>query len=158
MPMLTDAGIIFSSYLAMGRTGAIASSLLLHQDVLLTFMLSMALDFFQIPFFGFILDTSSRSTSLGRRVNAFLDHKRELWRQRMAAGGFWGGLARMQPLAVMAVAIIPIRGCGIISACVLCFMLGFSRIYGTLLIMAGSLVGALATLGILYEPLRLIHG
>lgn len=156
--MLTDAGIILTSYVAMGRTGAIASSLLLNEDVLITFIISLALDFFQIPFYGIILDTSSRSTSMGRRVRSFLDKKRQLWKERMASGGFWGWLGKMQPFTVMAVAIIPIRGCGIISACVLCFMLGLPRVYATLLIMAGSLVGALATLGILYEPLRLING
>ncbi|MEN8257211.1 MAG: small multi-drug export protein [Thermodesulfobacteriota bacterium] len=158
MSMLTDAGIIFSSYLALGRTGAIASSLLLHEDVLITFTVALALDFFQIPVYGVILDTSSRTTSIGRKFDSFLNKKRQLWRERMAADGFWGWLARMQPLAVMTVAIIPIRGCGIISACVLCFMLGFSRAYGTFLIMAGSLVGALATLGILYEPMRFFNG
>lgn len=158
MSMLTDAGIIFSSYLALGRTGAIASSMLLHEDIVLTLIVVLALDFFQIPVYGIILDTSSRTTSMGRRLDAFLDKKRALWRQRMAAGGFWGSLARMQPLAVMAVAMIPVRGCGIISACVLCFMLGLSRFYATMLIMTGSLLGALATMGILYEPMRLING
>ncbi len=156
--MLTDGGIIFSSYLVMGRTGAIASSLLLNEDVFITLFVALALDFFQIPVYGIILDTSSRSSSIGRKLNVFLEKKRNLWKERMAADGFWGWLARMQPLAVMAVAIIPMRGCGIISACVLCFILGFSRGYSTFLIMAGSLVGALATLGILYEPMRFIHG
>lgn len=158
MSMLTDAGIIFSAYLAMGRTGAIGSSLLLNQDVLLTFIVALALDFFQIPVYGFILDTSGRSTAVGRRFGAFLEHKRQIWNRRVASGGFWGRLAKMHPLAVMAVAVIPIRGCGIISACVLCYMLGISRLQGTMLIMAGSLVGALATLAILYEPMRLLHG
>ncbi|PLX50364.1 MAG: hypothetical protein C0613_04355 [Desulfobulbaceae bacterium] len=156
--MLSDITIIFSSYLAMGRTGAIAGSLFLHQNVLLTLMVALALDFFQIPVYGVILDTSSRTTALGRRFDAFLARRRELWQRRMAAGGFWGSLARMQPLAVIAVAMVPLRGCGIISACVLCFMLGFSRGYSTLLIMTGSLGGALATLAILYEPMRLFNG
>ena len=156
--MLTDAGIIFASYIAMGRTGAIASSLVLNEDVLLTFIIALGLDFFQIPFYGFILDTSRRSTTMGRRFDSFLDKKRQLWQERMAAGGFWGWLARMHPLVVIAVALIPIRGCGIISACVLCFILGFSRFYGTFLVMTGSLVGALATVAILYEPMRFING
>lgn len=156
--MLTDAGIIFTSYIAMGRTGAIASSLLLNEDVLRTFIVALALDFFQIPFYGFILDTSRRSTSVGRKFDSFLNRKRQLWQERMAAGGFWGWLSRMQPLAVIAVTIIPIRGCGIISACILCFMLGFSRLYGTSLIMAGSLIGSLATVAILYGPMRFIYG
>ncbi len=156
--MLTDAGIIFTSYLAMGRTGAIASSLLLHEDVILTFVVALSLDFFQIPVYGIILDTSSRTTSMGRKLSTFLDRKRQLWQERMAAGGFWGWLGKMQPLAVIAVAIIPIRGCGIISACVLCFILGIPRFYATFLIMVGSLVGGVVTLGILYEPMRLIHG
>ena len=158
MSMLTDAGIIFSSYIAMGRSGAIASSLFLQKDIFVILMASLALDFFQIPVYGIILGTSSHATSMGRKFDAFLVKKRELWQERMASGAFWKWLGRMQPLVIIAVAIIPVRGCGIISACVLCYMLGFSRLYGTFLIMVGSLVGALATLGVLYEPMRLING
>jgi hypothetical protein len=58
----------------------------------------------------------------------------------------------------MAVSTIPLRGFGVISASILCFSLGFSRVYGTVLIMTGSLVGALVTMAVLREPVRMLNG
>ncbi len=156
--MITELGIIFTSYLGLGRTGAIASSFYLQENVLLTLMTALVLDFFQIPVYGIFLENSSKQTGFGRKMRGWLDTKRGLWDERINAGGFWAKLARLKPLAIILVSIIPVRGCGIISACVLCFILGFSRLYGTLLIMVGSVLGACITLAILYEPLRLLHG
>jgi uncharacterized membrane protein len=156
--LLADIGIIFTSYLGLGRTGAIASSFYLHENVLLTLMIALCLDFFQIPVYGIFLEKSSKHTGLGRKIGDWIDNKRSLWNERINGGGFWGKLARMQPLAVIVVAIVPVRGCGIISACILCFVLGFPRLYSTLLIMTGSLLGASITMALLYEPLRLLHG
>lgn len=156
--MLTDLGIIFTSYLGLGRTGAIASSFYLQENVVLTLMTALMLDFFQIPVYGIFLENSSKKTAFGRKISGWLERKRGVWEERIAADGFWAKLSQLQPLAVILVAIVPVRGCGIVSACVLCFILGFSRLYSTLLIMGGSLLGAGITLALLYEPMRLLHG
>jgi uncharacterized membrane protein len=156
--LLTDIGIIFTSYLGLGRTGAIASSFYLHENVLLTLVISLMLDFGQIPVFGFFLESTVKHTGFGRKIDRWLDVKRKLWEQRMNGGGFWAKVGKMQPLTIILVSMIPVRGCGIISACVLCFMLGIGRIYCTVLIMTGSVLGACVTLAVLYEPIRLLHG
>ena len=156
--LIADIGIIFTSYFALGRTGAIAGSFFLNENVLLTLTIALLLDFFQIPVYGIFLESTSKHIGFGRKIGTWLDKKRILWDKRVAAGGFWAKLALIQPIAVIFVSMVPIRGCGIISACVLCFMLGFSRGYGTMLIMVGSALGAGVTMAVLYEPLRLLHG
>ncbi len=156
--MFTDISIVFASYLALGRTGAIISSFYLHENVVQTLVISLMLDFGQIPVFGFFLESTIKHTGFGRKIDYWIDGKRVLWDQRMNGGGFWAKVGQMQPLAIILVSMIPVRGCGIISACVLCFMMGMSRIYCTVLIMTGSVLGACVTLALLYEPIRLIHG
>ena len=156
--LIADIGIIFISYFGFGRTGAIASSFFLNENVLLTLTVALLLDFFQIPVYGIFLESTSKHTGFGRKISSWLNGKRILWDKRIAANGFWAKLARIQPIAVIFVSMIPIRGCGIISACMLCFMLGFSRGYGTMLIMVGSALGAGVTMAVFYEPLRLLHG
>ena len=156
--LIADAGIILTAYLGLGRTGAIASSFYLQQNVFISLVIALLLDFFQIPVYGIFLESTAKHTGFGRKINQWLAGRRALWHERIAAGGFWARLARVQPLAVIFVTIIPVRGCGIMSACVLCFMLGFSRLYATSLIMFGSALGAGLTLALLYEPIRLLHG
>ena len=155
--MIADIGIIFTSYLGLGRTGAIISSFYLEGNVWLTLAISLMLDFGQIPVFGFLLESTTKHTNFGRKIDGWIDGKRMLWDSRMSGEGFWAKVAKMQPLAIILVSMIPIRGCGIISACVLCYMLGIGRIYCTVLVMTGSLLGAGVTLAILYQPIMMIQ-
>lgn len=154
--LIADVGIIFTSYLGLGRTGAIISSFYLQQDVWLTLTISLMLDFGQIPVFGFLLESTAKHTSFGRKIDRWFDGKRVLWDKRINGEGVWAKIGTMQPLAIILVAMIPVRGCGIISACVLCYMLGIGRIYSTVLVMTGSLLGAGVTLAILYQPIKMI--
>ena len=155
--MITDVGIVFTSYLGLGRTGAIISSFYLERNVWLTLAVSLMLDFGQIPVFGFMLESATKHTNFGRKIDGWIDAKRMLWEKRMNSDGFWAKVAKMQPLAIILVSMIPIRGCGIISACVLCYMLGIGRIYCTVLVMTGSLLGAGVTLAILYQPIMMVQ-
>ncbi len=155
--MIADIGIIFTSYLGLGRTGAIASSFYLQENIALTLIISLMLDFGQIPVYGIFLESSTKYTGSGRKIGSWIDKKRTLWEKRISGDGFWARIGQMQPLAIILVAMIPVRGCGIISACVLCFMMGVTRIYGTTLIMVGSALGAGITLAVLYQPILLLN-
>jgi uncharacterized membrane protein len=157
VPLLTESGIILSAYLAAGRTGAIAACLFLDFPAGIALGVSLLLDIVQIPVCGLILEATGRKASSFERLGRWVRRRRELWKGRMEKGGFWSWIMRFHPAAVMFVSVVPVRGCGIISACLLAFMLGYSRVYGTVLIMAGSVIGALLTLGILIEPVRLLH-
>lgn len=154
--MIADISIVFTSYLAMGRTGAIISSFYLQQDVWLTLAVSLMLDFGQIPVFGFMLESTTKHTKFGQKIDGWIEVKRILWDKRIHGDGFWARIGKMQNLVIIIVAIIPVRGCGIISACVLCYMLGIGRIHCTILVMTGSLLGAMVTLALLYQPLLLL--
>ncbi len=154
--LIADIGIVFTSYLGLGRTGAIISSFYLQQNIGLTLVLSLILDFGQIPVYGFLLESTAKHTSFGRKMDVWMARKRLLWDKRLDGDGFWVKMAKIQPVAIILVAMIPVRGCGIISACVLCYMLGVGRIYCTVLVMTGSLLGAGLTLAILYQPVMML--
>lgn len=155
--LIANVGIIFTSYLGLGRTGAIMSSFYLEGNVWLTLGIALMLDFGQIPVFGFMLESTTKHTKFGRKIDGWIDVKRVLWDKRINGDGFWAKVGTMQPLAIILVSMIPIRGCGIISACVLCYMLGIGRIYCTVLVMTGSLLGAGVTLALLYQPIMMLN-
>lgn len=157
MPVLTQAGLIFSSYLGLGRTGAIAACLFLDIGVGAALGIALLLDLMQIPVYGLLLETSARPAPATQKLSGWVRRHREKWENRLNGEGFWARVARFHPLAVVAISTLPIRGCGIISACVLTFMLGYDRLRGTLLIMTGSLIGALLSLAIIIEPVRFFH-
>ena len=158
MSYLGQFGLVLSAYLAMGRTGAIATCLLLEKGIALTLMMALLLDLVQIPVYGFFLEATTRPTPIARKFSLWLLRRKEKLNARLSHGRFWFRLRHIKPLAVIAVATIPVRGCGIISACILSFMLGYDRIQGTILIMTGSVIGALVTLAVLFEPVRLLYG
>ena len=151
-------GLLIPAYLALGRTGVIAVCLLLGQSFLVTLIVTLLIDLVQIPVIGALLEASHKTLRLNRALVDRLGRLRERWHQRLEQSRFWALLGRNRALAVMAVSTIPLRGFGVISASILCFSLGFSRVYGTVLIMTGSLVGALVTMAVLREPVRILNG
>lgn len=158
MSYLGQFGLVLSAYLTMGRTGAIATCLLLEKGIALTLMMALLLDLVQIPVYGFFLEATTRPTPFAKKFSLWLLHRKEKLNARLNNGKFWSRLTHIKPLAVIVVSTIPIRGCGIISACILSFMLGYGRVQGTILIMTGSVIGALLTLAVLLEPVRLLYG
>ena len=157
--MLAKISIVISSYVAMGRTGAIATCLFFEAGIVMTIVMALLLDLVQIPVYGLLLEASShKNMAFGQKVSGWIERRRTKLNEKMSGSNFWSRVMHFKPLAVVAVAVIPIRGCGIISACILSFILGYGRVQGTILIMTGSIVGAVATLAVLYEPARLLHG
>lgn len=159
MSVLAKLSIVISSYVAMGRTGAIATCLFFEAGVVMTIVMALLLDLVQIPVYGLLLEASShKDMPFGQKVSGWIERRRNKLNTKMSGSKFWSRITHIKPLAIIAVSTIPIRGCGIISACILTFILGYGRIQGTILIMAGSIIGALATLAVLYQPIRLLYG
>ena len=158
MSMLAQVSMVVTAYVAMGRTGAIAACIWLEGGLVMTVVMSLILDFVQIPVYGVMLEASTSPKLSGKRIAGWIERRREILREKEQHSRFWGPVMRFKPLAIMLVAIIPVRGCGIISACVLSFMLGLGRLKATALIMGGSLIGAVVTLLVLLKPVRLLHG
>jgi len=151
-------GLLIPAYLALGRTGVIAVCLLVGQGLLATLVITLLIDLAQIPVIGLLLETSHKTLRLNQYLLTRLARLRDKWSRRLEQSKFWSALARNRGLAVMTVSSLPLRGCGVISATILSFSLGFSRVHGTVLVMSGSLIGALVTLAVLKEPMRMLHG
>jgi uncharacterized membrane protein len=51
-------------------------------------------------------------------------------------------------VGIVVLCALPIRGFGVLSATILSYLLGRNRVRGTILLLTGSLLGILLTLGI----------
>ena len=154
MSLLKAGSLILAAYLAAGRTGSVATCLYLGFEPLETLMIALFIDIVQIPVFGLLLQASNRFIRLPRRFRAWVEERSRKIKERIEKGAYWKRLIRFQPLAVVAVSIIPFRGFGVFSACILAFIMGYHRFVSTLLIMCGSFVGALLTILVFFFPAR----
>ena len=154
MSLLKAVSLIMAAYLAAGRTGSVATCLYLGFEPLETLIIALFIDIVQIPVYGILLQASNRFLSLPRRFRAWIEERSRKIKERIEKGLYWKKLIPFQPLAIMAVSMIPFRGFGVFSACILAFIMGYRRLKSTLLIMCGSFVGALLTILIFFFPAR----
>lgn len=154
MSLLELSGLIVAAYLAAGRTGSIATCLVFGITPLETLVIALLMDMVQMPFYGFLLETSHRHIPLPERFRMWVNHRSQKIRERMEGKRYLKRLARYQPLAVMVVSTIPFRGFGVFSACVLAFMLGYGRLVAASLIISGSFIGSLLSILIFFFPAR----
>jgi uncharacterized membrane protein len=157
MPLLSQIGLIFGAYLATGRVGAVAACMFSGISAWETLIIAVLIDLFQIPVYGFFLETSHSRIRLSQRVQQWVSARSQRLEKRMASSRLWRHMSRFQPMAVVAVSLLPFRGFGIFSACILAFMLSYNRFYATLLIMGGSLLGALLAVLVFFFPARWVH-
>ncbi len=156
--MLSQGGMILGAYLAAGRTGSIATCLLLGFTPWHTLIIALFMDLLQIPVYGFMLESTRKHVSLPKRVEKWIEkrtHKMRTFFHEKVSGRGW---ARFRPFAIMAVSGIPMRGFGVLSACILALAMGYRRFSGTCLIMAGSLVSSLVIILLCFYPVRWVHG
>lgn len=148
----------FPAYVVLGRTGFIVSSLALGVHPLVALGVSLVLDWGQLTAYGLVLDRFCNPDKTQNRMARWIEARRERWRERLAHKNWWSRLARTKPLLVMTVATVPVRGFGVLSAAILAFMLGFTPLRGTLAILAGAIVGGVATLALYYGGVEIAHG
>jgi uncharacterized membrane protein len=156
MPLLKPAGLILGGYIVAGRTGAVASCLLMELPVWETLLLALCIDFIQIPVYGLLLEATRSRKWMPERIHTRVGRKIDRLQERMKKSSFWRRVARYHPFAVLAVSTIPFRGFGIFSACILAFLIGYGRFYSTILIMSGSFIGAIISIMIFFFPARWI--
>jgi len=154
MSLLSQSGLIMAAYLATGRVGAIATCLILGISPWETLIIAMLIDLFQIPVYGFTLETSKKHMILPERFQKWIKTKAEKFKTRVLEKRFWQSVLRYQPVALVVVSIVPFRGFGVLSACILAVMLGYGRFHGTVLIMAGSFIGSFLSVGAIFFPGR----
>ncbi len=156
MSVLSLIGIVFASYLAAGRVGVVAACLIAGIKPYQIFLMVIFIDLFQIPVYGIILEKSRWHKILPKRLQKWAQHRSQKIQSRMEASPLWRRISRFQPAAIVAVSLLPFRGFGIFSACILSFMLNLNRIFATLLIMSGSFIGTLLSILVFYFPARWI--
>jgi uncharacterized membrane protein len=152
--LLSQSGLIFVAYLAAGRVGAIATCLILGISPWETLFIALLIDGCQIPVYGLILETSKKHVALPKRFQNWAEAKSEKFKTRVLEKKSWQHVLRFQPAAIVIVSTVPIRGFGVLSACILAVMLGYDRIYGTVLIMIGSFIGSFLSVWAIFFPGR----
>jgi len=139
-----NALVIFTLlHFTIGRTASVVFAIIYHLPLPIYLPLALVYDFVQIPLYGFMLENSSRIPFL-RWVEARLKQASNAWQQRKLVQkvSSWGDVG------IVLLCALPIRGFGVLSATVLCYLLGKNPMKGTLLLLIGSMLGILLTLGI----------
>ena len=139
-----NAFVIFTVlHFTIGRTASVVFAIINHLPLPIYLPLALVYDFLQIPVYGHLLESSSRIPFLrwvGRRVQ----RASEAWQKRKLVQkvSSWGDVG------IVVLCALPIRGFGILSATILSYLLGRNRLKGTILLLMGSILGILLTLGI----------
>jgi len=139
-----NAFVIFTVlHFTIGRTASVVFAIISHLPLSIYLPLALVYDFLQIPVYGHLLESSSRIPFLrwlGRRVQ----QASETWQRRKIVQkvSSWGDVG------IVVLCALPIRGFGILSATILSYLLGRNRLKGTILLLMGSILGILLTLGI----------
>jgi uncharacterized membrane protein len=130
-------------YYLGGRPIALISAQLLGHQAAFLLPVAILLDTIQIPFFYHLYGTISNSSLMqklyqkGRKREA-AKRSSKLFR-RMQAFGSSG---------VVVIAMLPLKGCGMLSGFILSKLLRLSKIQGYLLLVIGSVLGCGMLLGI----------
>lgn len=150
MPPIGLAGVVLGAYLAAGRIGAIAACLISGMAPWHTLLSVILIDFLQIPVYGVLLE----SMNLSDRVRDWFTKRWEKIKRRLDHHPYLRRLSRYQPLTVIFVSSLPLRGFGVLSACVLAHMLRQNRLEGTLCVLAGSVLSSSVFILLFYFPIR----
>ncbi len=152
--MLSQSGIIFTAYLAAGRVGAIAACLLLGISPWETLIVAVLIDIAQVPVYGLALETSKKYMILPKRFQRWVDKKSEKFRNLVQEKRYWKRLLRYRDFALIVVTSVPLRGFGVLSACILAATLDYGRIRASIMIMVGSVLGSLFAIWAIFFPGR----
>jgi uncharacterized membrane protein len=139
-----NAFVIFTVlHFTIGRTASVVFAIISHLPLQFYLPLALVYDFLQIPVYGYILERSSRIPFL-RWVGKRVRRASAAWQQRKLVQkvASWGDVG------IVVLCALPIRGFGVLSATILSYLLGRNRVKGTILLLMGSLLGILLTLGI----------
>lgn len=154
MSVLSFIGIVFAAYLAAGRVGAVAVCLVADMQPVKIFLLVILIDLFQIPVYGIILEKSQWQKILPERLQRWIQRRSREIQHRLEASSLWARISRFQPMAIVAVSLLPLRGFGIFSACILAFIFKLNRVWATVFVMSGSIIGTILAIIVFYFPVR----
>jgi uncharacterized membrane protein len=113
--------------------------------------LALGYDLAQIPLYGFILERFSEKLPF-----RWARKQVERIQRRMKEKSLLRWISSMGDLGIILISALPIKGFGIHSGSVFCFLIGKRRLEGTLLLMTGSVLGILIVFGLTTGALQII--
>ena len=157
MSLLTNTGIFLGAYLAAGRVGLVAACMLTGMNGWQTMGMAILVDLFQTPVYGFLLEAMDRRTNGPTRIRRWIERRTVKLQEWMASGKLVRHFRLSRSMMIVAVSFLPFRGFGILSACILAFLMGYGRVRATLLIMAGSVVGTIILVVLFTYPVKVFQ-
>lgn len=158
MSLLETSVLIGGIYVTVGRMGAIATCLLLGISAWETLIISLSIDFCQLPAYGLAIEATYRYMPIPKKLQKWIRDRSQKTQEKLEKKTYWKSLARYKPLTVVAVSAFPFKGFGVLSACIVAFMLGQSRFASALLIMSGSFISSVIAISIFFMPARWVIG
>jgi uncharacterized membrane protein len=158
MSLLETSILIGGVYVTLGRAGAIATCLLLGISAWETLIISLFIDLCQLPAYGLAIEATYRYMPVPEKVQKWIKNRSQKMQEKLEKRTYWKRLMRYKPLTIVAISALPFKGFGVLSACIVGFMIGQSRLNITLLIMFGSLVSSVVAISIFFMPARWVIG
>ena len=148
----TNHLLIFTAlHFTCGRTVSMVYAIINHLPLHYYIPLALGYDYVQIPIYGYLLERLSEKFPFRwarkqvERMQGRVQEKR-LFRWISSLGNF----------GIVLISALPIKGFGIHSGSVFCFLIGKRRLHGTLLLMSGSVLGILIVFGLTTGVLQII--
>lgn len=140
-----SAFLVFTAlHFTIGRTASVVFAIINSLPLAIYLPLALFYDLVQIPLYGFVLEGSSRVHWL-RRLGGWVKGKGVSWQQRKLVQR----ISSLGDVGVVLLCALPIRGFGVLSATIFSYLiLGRQRVKGTLLLMAGSILGIILTVAL----------
>lgn len=144
--------MIFTAlHFTCGRTVSMVYAILNHLPLPYYIPLALGYDLAQIPVYGFILERFSEKFPF-----RWVRKQVERMQRRMQEKRFLRWISSMGNLGIILISALPIKGFGIHSGSVFCFLIGKKRFEGAFLLMVGSVLGIVIVFGLTTGALEII--
>ena len=148
----TNHLLIFTAlHFTCGRTVSMVYAIINHLPLHYYIALALGYDYVQIPIYGYLLERFSE-----RFPFRWARKQVERMQGRMQEKRLFRWISSLGNLGIVLVSALPIKGFGIHSGSVFCFLTGKGRLEGTLLLLTGSVLGILIVFGLTTGVLKII--
>jgi len=148
----TNHLLIFTGlHFTCGRTVSMVYAIINHLPLFYYVPLALGYDFAQIPVYGYILERFSEKFPF-----RWARKQAERMQGRMQEKRLLRWISSMGNLGIILISALPIKGFGIHSGSVFCYLIGKKRVEGALLLLTGSVLGILIVFALTTGALQVI--
>ena len=148
----TNHLLIFTGlHFTCGRTVSMVYAIINHLPLFYYVPLALGYDLAQIPVYGYILERFSEKFPF-----RWARKQAERMQGRMQERRLFRWISSMGNLGIILISALPIKGFGIHSGSVFCFLMGKKRVEGSLLLLTGSVLGILIVFALTTGALQII--